>query len=111
MFSGRPVKSSTALPQLLREWGEPSTAGSQMPRQQRSCTPHAELRKSRRRNGNISSESSSWLQVKSWAALPQLLREWGEPSTAGKLDATAAAELHAACRTAKAAPSERKHLL
>ena len=32
--------------------------------------------------------------MKSWAALPQLLREWGEPSAAGKLDAMAA-ELHA----------------
>lgn len=33
------------------------------------------------------------VQVKSWAVLPQFLREWGQPEMTGKLD-TLSAELH-----------------
>ena len=101
------MTSSMALPQLLREWGEPSAA------RKSDATAAAELHaacrtaKSALSDGNISSEIPSWLQVKSWAALPQLLREWGEPSAAGKLDATAA-ELHATWQLIK--ERLRKHV-
>ena len=41
----------------------------------------------------ISQEVFCVMQVKTWATLPEFLREWGRPEMAGRLDA-ATAELH-----------------
>ncbi len=50
---------------------------------------------------------SVMVQVKSWAALPEFLREWGQPEMAGKLD-TLSAELHDSWRLLKT--RLRKHV-
>ena len=47
------------------------------------------------------------MQVKSWAELPEFLREWGQPEMAGKLDAVSA-ELHDSWNVIKA--RLRKHV-
>ena len=52
-------------------------------------------------------QMSGMVQVKSWAALPQFLREWGQPEMAGKLD-TLSAELHDSWRLIKT--RLRKHV-
>ena len=42
---------------------------------------------------NASHQRPGMVQVKSWAALPEFLKEWGQPEMAWKLDALSA-ELH-----------------